>query len=105
MEHKHTAGPWGWSHRETANGNYSTQVYDASGKEIATIAWYPVRVSNITMTSREANARLIAAAPDLLGALQAALDYGSMTGASWIEDKARAAIAKATGEPASPPLP
>lgn len=64
MEHKHTPGPWSWSHREIPGGNYSTQVYDVAGKEIATIAWYPVTQNNITITSREANARLIAAAPD-----------------------------------------
>jgi len=110
MEHKHTAGPWGWSHRETANGNYSTQVYDEKGKEIADIAWYPVTQNNITITSREANARLIAAAPELLEALQAAVECGMVPtstvkdgGANkyarqvQVADMIRAAIARATG--------
>ncbi|HBP5172575.1 hypothetical protein [Pseudomonas aeruginosa] len=44
----------------------------------------------------EANARLIAAAPELLEALQAVIDYGSMTGAEWVAEQALAAIAKAT---------
>lgn len=52
----------------------------------------------------EANARLIAAAPDLLEALQALTVLFSplakdSTTANWI-DKARAAIAKATGKEA-----
>lgn len=45
-----------------------------------------------------ANASLIAAAPDLLEALETCIDYGSMTGGEWVSDKARAAIAKARGE-------
>lgn len=99
MEHWHTPGPWDWSHREIPGGNYSTQVYDANGKEIATIAWYPVRENNVTTTSRVANARLIAAAPDLLSAtiqveaiLAQIIDQPSDT-----LNKLRAAIAKATG--------
>lgn len=44
-----------------------------------------------------ANAFLISAAPELLEALEACLDYGSMTGDDWVTDKARAAIAKAKG--------
>lgn len=43
-----------------------------------------------------ANAKLIAAAPDLLEALQAVIDYGSMTGADWVTEQALSAIAKAT---------
>ncbi|HBP5437341.1 TPA: hypothetical protein L6B65_30735 [Pseudomonas aeruginosa] len=43
-----------------------------------------------------ANAKLIAAAPDLFEALQAVIDYGSMTGADWVTEQALAAIAKAT---------
>lgn len=100
---QHTPGPWGWSHREIHSGDYSTQVYDANEKEIATIAWYPVRQNNITTTSREANARLIAAAPDLLEALEMCTkamasvlpDFNPYDQAAY--DKARAAIAKATG--------
>lgn len=48
----------------------------------------------------EANARLIAAAPDLLEALEALLrvetEWGDPTGPEW--DNARAAIARARGE-------
>jgi hypothetical protein len=55
---------------------------------------------------RDANARLIAAAPDLLEALKAMLDTGHMCGYDCEMDKscpigeqARAAIAKAEGKP------
>ncbi|EFQ42193.1 hypothetical protein PA39016_003090049 [Pseudomonas aeruginosa 39016] len=44
----------------------------------------------------DANAKLIAASPDLLEALQAVVNYGVMTGDDWIEEKVLAAIAKAT---------
>ncbi|WP_288076902.1 hypothetical protein [Pseudomonas sp.] len=47
-----------------------------------------------------ANAQMMAAAPELLEALQACLEHGSMTGAEWVEEKARAAIAKAKEEAA-----
>lgn len=59
--------------------------------------WLRPVIARFATGVRPADARLMAAAPELLEALQAALDYGSMTGASWIEDKASAAIAKATG--------
>lgn len=103
-ELKHTPGPWGWSHREIPSGNYSTQVYDANEKEIATIAWYPVRQNNITTTSREANARLIAAAPELLEALRELISIvhihqtATENRFAWAEmPLAAEAIAKATG--------
>ena len=44
----------------------------------------------------EADARLIAAAPDLLEALESCVEHGSMNGDEWVIHKARAAIAKAT---------
>lgn len=47
----------------------------------------------------EANARLFAASKKMLEALKACLDYGAMTGAEWVTENARAAIAAATGEP------
>ncbi|QJP06319.1 hypothetical protein [Pseudomonas multiresinivorans] len=44
----------------------------------------------------DANARLIAAAPELLEALQAVIDHGVMTGDEWVAEKAMAAIARAS---------
>ena len=46
----------------------------------------------------EANARIFAASKKMLEALKACLDYGAMTGAEWVTENARAAIAAATGE-------
>lgn len=80
METKFTPGKWLQSHREIPNdedGMYATQVYTEDGETIATLAWYPKpkvkQIINgkemlVTGTYREANAKLIAAAPDLLEA-------------------------------------
>lgn len=88
---KHTPGPWGQSHRKREDGMYATEVYDAKGETIATCAWYPVPLGGgHTATNRDANARLIAAAPDLLDACRAALEYDAaiqryaVHGKSWV---------------------
>lgn len=63
----HTPGPWFSEYRRNARGGYSSEVFDADGEVVATAAWFPVRLSETTTTTnREANARLIAAAPELL---------------------------------------
>ena len=87
MTTKHTPGPW------TCNTNYSTQhymVWDTDGN------YHEMRDEVAEM---DANARLIAAAPDLLAALETLTrewDLGrSPLAAEW--SKARAAIALATG--------
>lgn len=93
----HTPGPWSQSHREGPDGMWNTQVYDDSGATIATLAWYPVELPNgVTTTAREANARLIAAAPDLLVALKRFVNEVEMQGHVVVE-VALAAIAKAEG--------
>lgn len=109
MELKYTPGPWFQSHRKNGNFNtygdamYSTQVYTPDGETIATIHWYPKpkNESGVIGTYRESNAHLIAAAPDLLEALDVAvtsmLDSGYNKNAVVIR-KARAAIAKAEGK-------
>ncbi|MBE3084680.1 MAG: hypothetical protein IMZ64_00500 [Bacteroidetes bacterium] len=74
METKHTKGEWRQSHRKTYEGVYSTQVYDEKEKTICTLAWHKVDLGNgVTGTDREANAKLIAAAPDMLEACKEAL--------------------------------
>lgn len=85
MEIKHTPGKWIQSHRKIPNdpeGMYSTQVYTEDGQEICSLAWYPKPKEEgvidgksvlITGTYREANAKLIAAAPDLLEACNKAM--------------------------------
>ena len=86
---KYTPGPW-----HTA-GEQGVQI--RSAKDQIAKVW--------TMRGNEwkANARLIAAAPDLLEALKEIVDAAD--GAGWEQldpsfKKARAAIAKATGEQA-----
>ena len=46
-------------------------------------------------TDSGANARLAAAAPELLKALEDCIDYGSMTGDDWVKNQAQKAITKA----------
>ena len=71
-EFKGTKGEWNQSHRITdKDGNYSTEVYCDKGQTIATLSWYPNNdIKGVTTTDREENAKLIAASPDLLEALQ-----------------------------------
>ena len=95
---KHTPGPW---NRIKGDRN----VYSAAGTVCKTPA---ILGGGSAATNWEANARLIAAAPDLLEALEDALsDYDA-----WMKDadvtpnesllawtnKARSAIARARGE-------
>jgi len=81
----HTPGPW----EVTPRGNVATQS--------AVIAKLPTG-----QPSREANARLIAAAPELLEALKRLLSAGMGRRLNVVEcgeeiDRAKAAIAKAEG--------
>lgn len=94
MEHKHTPGPW---EPECRSGDWVV----ISARDKNAVAW-PNRPRGNEV---EANVRLIAAAPDLLEALQSiadccnedhtARDYASRQ--AEIRGIARAAIAKATG--------
>lgn len=81
---KHTPGPW---HVSQPDGNYIRS-------EIGGIA-------GLTFSATKADAHLIAAAPDLLEALELAvtLDRSAADGdeSIWVTD-ARAAIAKAKGQ-------
>jgi hypothetical protein len=100
-EQAHTPGPWLQSHRQIPDGMYSTEVYAKDGETIATIHWYPVKTDDGWITSRDGNARLIAAAPDMLAALQDIVRRNEIQ--HWFNlDLARAAIAKATGNGAAP---
>ena len=55
---------------------YRTEVYSAQHGGIATCKWTPKNCGNgVTETYREANAQLIAAAPDLLNALRSLLRH------------------------------
>lgn len=91
MKTEHTPGPW--KVREDYAGAQSVVSADA----------FLARVGPPNTEQAEANARLIAAAPELLEALQgllAAVEQGTLPGSGKAQDAARAAIAKATGSAA-----
>ena len=86
---KHTPGPWVIAERvPTARIDNARMIRPADHHN------YEYGATAIVGTS-EANARLIAAAPELLAALQDMVEVAESQG--HIVKKARAAIAKATG--------
>ena len=94
MNTKHTPGPWiaheGAIFQEKPHGEVSPLICDT------------INGRKFTGEERGANARLIAAAPELLDALQSLLARVSsdiIANQCWHEEQraARAAIAKATG--------
>jgi hypothetical protein len=98
MTTKHTPGPWLISERvKTARLDNALMVRPVYHQN------YEYGATAIIATS-EANARLIAAAPDLLAVLQQMIEVFLDTDGSFgadeteIMEMARAAIAKATGE-------
>lgn len=95
---QHTPGPW---EIRDAEGSFEIRTH---GTPFGTTGiWSHMQVNGsgndpryiVTTEEAKANALLIAAAPDLLEALQIAMSH-PMTG-NWYE-AARAAIAKATGK-------
>jgi len=99
MKTKHTPGPWS----VTEHGWSQTGIY-TDGVRIALIDIYDEATEenqDELEASTAANARLIAAAPDLLDALQEAkhMFAGEYPGHPTTE-RIFAAIEKATGEPA-----
>lgn len=95
-ENKHTPGPWQveFAHTQQSSGIVYWQVHDGSDA----IACNQFCAAG----NAEANARLIAAAPDLLGALKEILESPESQENSYdcfqgLKDLARAAIAKAEG--------
>jgi len=104
MEAKHTPGPWTVQELErNRNGYQGWHTYcvrHASNVHLATIG----HVDRYGCERNAANARLIAAAPDLLAALAKllALAEAEGIGSEWEASEAavgtaRAAVAKATG--------
>lgn len=98
METKHTPGPWALHPTALHPAVRSVGTPDTGPRRICTVG---------TMNGNpvdKANARLIAAAPELLAALQALVGwedaeikhFGATRPDDWIMDGARAAIAKAT---------
>lgn len=96
MSGKHTPGPW--TVRCSSKG-YPYQIEAPNGSRGPggiTCVTRRAAISFPTSTEGQANARLIAAAPDLLEALEAAFEMHVSQHPKW-EAIARAAIAKATG--------
>jgi hypothetical protein len=91
---KHTSGPWKYI---KANPSPTTGEHLIAGARPG----YLAEVRDCGSGDVAANAHLIAAAPDLLAALQEFIDCGANAGnnAALIA-QCRAAIAKATGETA-----
>ena len=86
MSEKHTPGPWTVS--ETRH-SYDTVIRGPKNEPIALAL-----IAGYTKQEGQSNARLIAAAPELLEALQMLLEFPNTGPAT---SAARAAIAKATG--------
>lgn len=88
---KHTPGPWvACGYGDYSDYDGKCRVVLGEGGDIRTAV-----VLGFDTPENEANARLIAAAPDLLEALQDILDTGFAGGPQ--AKRARAAIQKATG--------
>ena len=73
---RYTPGPWHATHRKGGDGMYRTEIYSTQYGGIATCEWTPKNCGNgVTATYREANALLIAAAPDMANALRSLLRH------------------------------
>lgn len=91
--YRHTPGPWEAGHYSSVVG---LPVMAQPDKTKNTIVICGVRGDR---HEAEANARLIAAAPDLLSVVQDWLKVGNdLKARTAVRERARAAIAKATGQ-------
>lgn len=101
-QNKHTPGPWKAQSRCASDG--TLVVKDASFDEICVVREKTLRDYTDEDKKHVANARLIAAAPDLLAACEAVLKADANP-QPWLEPKysnaiaqARSALSKARGE-------
>jgi len=95
MSTQHTPGPWMRTH---GSGRYYIKTDKQSIATVFSSNGEFGCPTNPTSEQASANARLIAAAPELLALLIELVDMeGPQPGTSAWGDKARAAIAKATG--------
>ena len=91
---KHTPGPWFIEQRTYDDGNTHFRITASEGH-----GWAGNRYMSVSGCIDEHDALLIAAAPELLEALEDLLDNClDSEGLCAAHAKARAAIAKATGE-------
>jgi hypothetical protein len=98
MNATHTPAPWQYHLGRGKNPRFHIQTL--SGYQIASTP--EISLAKVESTEQEANARLIAAAPELLSALQELIAEADSTGGNtrqvtrYSVDKARSAITKAT---------
>jgi hypothetical protein len=98
METKHTPGPWIWA--KGYKGPFG------AGPDNEVLNYFSYEGMHLWGEHEKANARLIAAAPDLLAELQNIANANPSSWdeetrdqfQQWAQNRARAAIAKATGE-------
>ena len=95
MKTEHTQGPWKAHVAHELLNVVADSVVSVDGLHVADIASY-----GASITTRNANARLIAAAPDLLAALEDIVKLTEITDfwlpKAWLDD-AKAAISKTEG--------
>jgi len=90
----YTPGPWEW----WTSNSFLRLSSEADGKDGGVICPTVSRSDgHPDLIVKREDMALIAAAPELLEALQACLDYGSICGDEWVIEKVENAIAKATG--------
>jgi hypothetical protein len=99
-ESKHTRGPWTWGHHNY-DSFYQWSISGADGIDVASID--SLHDAGKTPEQHEANAALIAAAPELLAACEAAIAWnndknGDGFGLQDFMQQIEAAIAKATNQ-------
>ncbi|HGG9054445.1 TPA: hypothetical protein ACJJ1D_005040 [Enterobacter hormaechei subsp. xiangfangensis] len=103
MEFKGTKGEWDWEENSASQVDDSTciEVRSGGGPQIAYLQSFVGWGSGYERNATIANANLIAAAPDLLEALQNLLEdvcSNNDSALGYRVDEARAAISKALGE-------
>jgi hypothetical protein len=91
---KHTPGPW--HYRRGDEWSHSVVTHHGTLPDGSQNCWTVADINKMREPEHEANARLIAAAPELLEALKELLPGADAMG--WNTEKARAAIAKAEGQ-------
>lgn len=92
---KHTPGPWRTDENDH-DAPYQNIRIEAEKNRTVCIVWVDDAPDHAFNAEQEANARLIAAAPDLLDALKAASNYIDTLGG--VSQSYRTAIDKAKGE-------
>ena len=93
MSAKHTPGPW--QTMEVGDDIVRLAVADESGLSVLTVV--TDGDAQFAAVYSEADARLIAAAPELLEFARSVVRYAGSAGDDYLADKAREVIAKAIG--------